>query len=315
MLRMLLQAGGRDNVATVLETTLGPYPAQIVVRGAVIVSATAGPFVGVDALLRLVLTKRHSEQQTVHQKPVPAALSSSVAAAVGLGLVDDVLADVDAQRDALQEEAEVFGGFARVATVRFASLAPLVDGLPDDVQRVVRLADGTRDIVTLLAQADLAPVVTVRVLGKLLRSGVLGDGESVREASGVVDRSWQQRQVAAAAAVIESSTPGSALPSPADALPSLGSTPIVDVRPPVTVNAAPALPAAVRHPRDAQAWLSDEHEAFFARTRAVPSSSSLSPPWIAALLIVGAVLGVLLATQCGDQRTSSNTVTRPSSAA
>jgi len=318
MLRTLLQAGSAADAATVLETTLGPLPARVVVRGTDILAATAGPFVGVDALLRLVLAKRGS----VQQKPLPASLAALLTS-TALGPVDSVLAEVDAQRAVLEGEAAAVGGFARVLTVRFAALAKLVEGLPDDVQRVARLADGTRDVVTVLAEADLAPLVTVRVLGKLVAAGVFAEVDG-REASGTVDRSWQGRPSSAPTpaapstppstlepSTFESSTPGSAMPSPV----ALSSSPIVDVRPPVTVNDTVALPAAVAHPRDAQSWLGDD-EAFFAAAE-TPSSTSLSRTTVIVLLIVGAVLGGLLATQCGDDgdhRLSTSTVTRPSSA-
>ncbi len=205
MLRALLEATETGNAPVLHELALGPFPARIIVDGLAVRSVSAGPFSGQDALFRLLLVKRRG----VRSRPVP---PGSAIVGEGVGSPRDLLENFDAHHQELERLAGRAGGFGRIWAVRFAALKGVLAGVPEDVKRVVRLLDGTRDLRTLLAESPLPAPLTVRVVERLLQQGALeradlesADLESAgrgvveaREPSGPVttaDRSWLDERV------------------------------------------------------------------------------------------------------------------------
>lgn len=276
MLRTLLQAGGDDVVGTVFECSLGAMPARVVLLGQQVITATVGSTAGLDALVRTLLV----EPQQVQQRPASASLVSSLSALPTLGPLDHVLATVDAQLEQLRLDAVVLGGLQGYVAVQLVLLGSHKNSLPDDVQRLARLADGTRDIATLLIEAPLSPPLALRALLKLHELGIVARVDESRTAS-VVDRHWQRV---------------SKLPVESNGTPTTSSSPPAPgpLTPPVSLPAsslgASSLPASVPHPR-AQRSLADD-DAFFAQ-HAPPSSLPMVLAVVAALIVI-VVVGALL---------------------
>lgn len=163
MLAALIQAGA-PSPGVDLQTHLGPFPVRMSLCDHGVWAVQAGPFSGQDALFRLlVLPRRPVSQRARTAPPTGPALGEGQA----------LLAGFEAFRSELLRAATHVGGSDRVWTIRFAALKTILDGLPEDVKRVVRLCDGTRDVLRLAAEGPLPPLVTLKVLDKLLSAGVL----------------------------------------------------------------------------------------------------------------------------------------------
>ncbi len=163
MLRALLEAPAGP--PAVHELFLGPFPAVVVVADGQVQAVRAGPFVGEDALLRLLLLSRRPVS-TQHDAP-------SETAETPLGSTSELLVRFDLFAGDLQRQSTRAGGLSRVWAVRFLALKAVLQGLPDDVKRVVRLMDGTRDVQNLIAESPLPPPLTLRVVERLLQRGTL----------------------------------------------------------------------------------------------------------------------------------------------
>jgi hypothetical protein len=277
MLRTLLQAGGDDVVGTVFECSLGAVPARVVVLGQQVITATVGSSAGLDALVRTLLV----EPQQVQQRPASPSLVSSLSALPTLGPLDHVLATVDAQLEQLRLEAVALGGLQGQLAVQLVLLGNHKATLPDDVQRLARLADGTRDVATLLVEAPLAPPLALRALLKLSELGIVARVDEGRSTS-VVDRHWQR--------LSQLPTDANSTPTTSSSPPAPGPvTPLVSSLPTSSLGAS-SLPASVPHPR-AQRSLADD-DAFFAE-HAPPSSLPMVLAVVAALIVI-VVVGALL---------------------
>ena len=319
MLRALLEAA--DGPAAVHELFLGPFSAVVVVAEGQVLSARAGPFVDEDALFRLLLLPR---------RPVRSQIDPPRPSSSSLGAASELLDRFDAFARDLSRQSARAGGLTRVWAVRFVALKAVLQGLPDDVKRVVRLLDGTRDLQTLIAESPLPPPLTLRVVERLLQRGALEradlaadhDDDAVSSAPQVVDdattappraagadRSWLQER--------ESLPPAPAPPEPTTETPTTTTT-TTEPTSPTTTSPEPAeplllhrrghalsaasLPGAIPAPRGARgaelsAWLGPE-DAFFERE--VPATVEPPPetwaPWTLVVIVVaGACIGAVLA--------------------
>lgn len=281
MLRTLLQAGGDDVVGTVFECSLGAMPARVVLLGHQVITATVGSSAGLDALVRTLLI----EPQQVQQRPASPSLVSSLSAVPTLGPVAHVLASVDAQLEQLHVDAAALGGMRGQLAVHLVPLGNHKASLPDDVQRLARLADGTRDVATLLIEAPLTPPLALRALLKLYELGIVARVDEGRSTS-AVDRHWQ-RLTSPPADSQTTPTTSSSPPAPGPQTPQTSPTPSSL---PASSFGAASLPAAVPHPR-AQRSLADD-EAFFA-AHAPPSSLPMVLAVVAALVVI-VIVGALL---------------------
>jgi hypothetical protein len=294
MLRTMLQAGGDDVVGTVFECSVGAVPARVVVVGQQVITATFGSSApGLDALVRVFLV----DPQQVQQRTAAPSLVSSLSGVPALGSVADVLVAVDAQIEQLRRDAAALGGMRGGVAVQLVLLGNQKDALPDDVQRLARLADGTRDVGTLLVESTLPPATALRALSKLVDLGIVARtdartaGEFGRSApefintfnslagrqgvESVVDRRWLRAPVDHHTPTTASSPPGPGPVTPS----TLGTS---------------SLPASVPHPR-AQRSLADDEEFFGAANRhAPPSSLPLVLAVVAALVVVVVVVALLV---------------------
>ncbi len=274
MLRTLLQAGGDDVVGTVFECSLGAVPARVVVLGQQVIAATVGSSAGLDALVRTLLL----EPQQVQQRSASASLVSSLSALPTLGPVEHVLATVDAQIEQLSLGAAALGGLQGQLAVHLAQLGNHSVSLPDDVQRLARLADGTRDVAALLIEAPLAPPLALRALIKLCELGIVERVDEGRSGSAI-----DHRQRLSHPPVESTRSTSSSPPAPGPLTPLSSSLPASSL-------GASSLPASVPHPR-AQRSLADD-EAFFAE-HDPPSSLPLVLAVVAALIVL-VVVGALV---------------------
>jgi hypothetical protein len=269
MLRTLLQAGGDDVVGTVFECSVGAVPARVVVVGQQVITATFGSSAaGLDALVRVFLV----DPQQVQQRTAVPSLVSSLSGVPALGSVADVLAGVDAQLEQLHRDAAPLGGMSGVVVGQLVLLDHQKNALPDHVQRLARLADGTRDVGALLVESALPPATTLRALIKLVDLGIVARSDARAVPASDVDRHWQR-------APVDQYTPttGSSPPAPGPVTPS--------------TFGASSLPASLPHPR-AQRSLADDEEFFAAGNRHPPPSSW---PVVLAVLAAVAVVAVVVA--------------------
>lgn len=297
------------------ELVLGAWVARVVVDGSVVKAVSAGPFAGEDALFRLLLSPRRA----VRTQSMP-----SVAAIAGeVGAASSLLERFDGWLRDLEKSALRAGGFSRVWAVRYLALKTVLNGLPDEVKRVVRLLDGTRDLRTLIAESPLSAPLTLRVVERLLQQGTLerADLDVVDSAPSVVDaeekpvdkgadRSWLDERVTRPPTT---TAPPSTTPTPPSEEPLVleakkpAPTPPPTTTPtqpaPTTVAGTSTLPASVPSPKKPEltTWLGPE-DAFFdshAPAAAAPSPASSWPPWtLAALVVVGALVGAVVARAC-----------------
>ena len=263
MLAALIQAGA-PSPGVDLQTQLGPFPARMSLCDHGVWAVQAGPFSGQDALFRLLVLPRRTVSQRARTAPPPGT---------SLGEGSSLLAGFEAFRTDLLRAASHVGGSDRVWTIRFAALKTILDGLPEDVKRVVRLCDGTRDVLRLAAESPLPPLVTLKVLDKLLSAGVLVradlDDELVPATSNHddddggrgPDRRWQRSRTSPPMAGIATLPPTAAttttpspptLPTPVNAVAATPTTPPATTpttppaTPPATTPTATPAPAASR---------------------------------------------------------------------
>lgn len=357
MLRALLEAA--DGSSVLHELALGPFPARVVVDARVVKTVTAGPFQGEDALFRLLLGNRRG----IRSRP---AESVDIGVEPGLGTTTALLERFDKAARDLERAAARAGGFARVWAVRYLALRTLVVGLPDDVKRVVRLLDGTRDLRTLLAESPLPPSLSLRVVERLLQEGALeradldaakdafsaaveapvapAETPATTSAASTPDRSWlQERAARTVPPEMKPAEPASAEPvpmppvpmtslpttapttappttttTPTPTTPTTTTTPPTTTPPTTTTNAEPVV-LSKRRPTTSTAgslhlpntapkvkpelstWLGPEDEFFAAHDLddvPVPVAAGW-PAWtLAALVLVGAVVGAVVARAC-----------------
>jgi hypothetical protein len=310
MLRALLEAA--DGPPAVHELFLGPFSARIVVADGQVLSARAGPFVGDDALFRLLLVSRRpvrSQSMTVTTTDAPVGGSIELLERFGAFARD------------LERLSARAGGFSRVWAVRFVALKEVLLGLPDDVKRVVRLLDGTRDLRNLIAESPLPPPLTLRVVEKLLQRGALeradlhAEGAEVRDAvvdgTAQADRSWLGERASKApepATTTTTDPPAPAPPPDPDPAPATTTTttattttdPVVLEKRREHPPMPGALPGAIPGPRAPQgaelsAWLGPEDQ-FFKESEALPPPAETWAPWtLVVLVIAGAAVGAVLA--------------------
>ncbi len=339
MLAALIQAGA-PSPGVDLQTQLGPFPARMSLCDHGVWAVQAGPFSGQDALFRLLVLPRRPIAQRARTAP-PTGPS--------LGEGQALLAGFEAFRTELMRAASHVGGSDRVWTIRFAALKTILDGLPEDVKRVVRLCDGTRDVLRLAAEGPLPPLVTLKVLDKLLSAGVLVRADLDDELVSTIpttddddggrgpDRRWQRSRTSPPMAGIGTLPPTATTTTPTPstvptatttAAPAPTTTTVTAPTMPAPTTPAPsetmpapravtttepapvileqrrlraandeALPRPAPKPRaELHAWLGDE-EAFFESHAPPPSRWHV---WqLAALLVLGSAIGVVLARACG----------------
>lgn len=326
MLATLLEAGA-PSPGVDLSLRLGPFRAQLSVCEHAVSDVVCGPFSGEDALFRVLLLPR---------RPVARRNRLSRPDGPALGDVGTLLMRFVVFESELERSARRVGGLERFWRVRFAALKTILEGLPEDVKRVIRLCDGTRDVRQLCAEGPLAPPLTLRVLDKLLVAGVLVradvlDDDIVSDDDGIAaDRRWQQARETTPPAPAPTSPPPPATPPttttpttpPTTSSPTAAAEPepvVLSAMKPAATAAAVDVVAAARQratpasmisgetalprptPRpseDLQAWLGEE-AAFFANEAAHTPKHTPWPLWqLALLLVIGGVGGGLLAYAC-----------------
>jgi hypothetical protein len=334
MLATLLEAGA-PSPGVDLSLRLGPFRAQLSVCEHAVSDVVCGPFVGEDALFRLLLLPR---------RPVAQRKRLSRPDGPVLGDVGSLLMRFVVFESELERGARHVGGLDRVWRIRFAALKTILENLPEDVKRVIRLCDGTRDVRHLCAEGPLSPLVTLRVLDKLLVAGVLVradilDDDDAGTDGIAADRRWQQArettpptaatttspgmpEAPAAAEAAASSSASSAPAEPlmlsttkttastttATATATTATTTALDVvaqarqraTPASMISGETALPRPTPRPsEDLQAWLGEE-AAFFADAAPHGPKHTPWPLWQLGLLLVGGgVVGGLMAHACG----------------
>jgi hypothetical protein len=325
MLATLLEAGA-PSPGVDLSLRLGPFRAQLSVCEHAVSDVVCGPFVGEDALFRLLLLPR---------RPVARRTRLSRPDGPVLGDVGSLLMRFVVFESELERGARHVGGLDRVWRIRFAALKTILEGLPEDVKRVIRLCDGTRDVRHLCAEGPLSPLVTLRVLDKLLVAGVLvradilDDDEAGTDEDGIAaDRRWQQARETSAAApsageavatvsasspaasgneplVLSTAKPSTASTTPSTSTPSAAGLDVVArarqlATPASMISGETALPRPTPRPsEDLQAWLGEE-AAFFADAAPHGPKHTPWPLWqLGLLLLGGGVLGGLVAHACG----------------
>jgi hypothetical protein len=82
-------------------------------------------------------------------------------------------ADFESHLEQLARYADKVGGFERVWALRFDVLRRHLAELPDQVNPLLRRLDGRRTVGQVVTETPLAEKITLRVLAKLLRLGVL----------------------------------------------------------------------------------------------------------------------------------------------
>jgi hypothetical protein len=323
MLATLLEAGA-PSPGVDLSLKLGPFRAQLSLCEHAVSDVVCGPFSGEDALFRLLLLPRRG----VARRPRLSRPDGPVIGDVGTLLMRFVVFESELERGARH-----VGGLDRVWRVRFAALKTILEGLPEDVKRVIRLCDGTRDVRHLCAEGPLSPLLTLRVLDKLLVAGVLVradvlDDDIVADDDGIAaDRRWQQARETTPPTPAPTSPPtttpltttttpsatAAAEPEPVvlsatkPARPSTSSPAGLEVvaaarqraTPASMISGETALPRPTPRPsEDLQAWLGEE-AAFFADAAAHGPKHTPWPLWqLALLLIMGGIGGGLLAHAC-----------------
>ncbi|MDP2342032.1 MAG: hypothetical protein Q8O67_13825 [Deltaproteobacteria bacterium] len=302
MLRALLEAA--DGPAAVHELLLGPFSARVVVADGQVLSARAGPFVDDDALFRLLLVPR---------RPVRSQTMAVASSGPPVGSAAELLERFGAFARDLERQSARAGGFSRVWAVRFVALKEVLNGLPDDVKRVVRLLDGTRDLRSLIAESPLAAPLTLRVVERLLQRGALERADLKPDLPEVVaaddggsltaDRSWLQDRTSKApepappvliAAAVVSETP-----APIATTTTTPAAPLVleRRREPAMAGALPGAIPAPRSPQGAElsAWLGPE-DAFFAEPTAAPAEPpAWDPSTLLLLIVAGMCIGAVIA--------------------
>ena len=318
MLRALLEAAEGSSAAVVHELSLGAWTARVVVDGAVVRSVSAGPFSGEDALFRLLLSPRRAVRtQTGVAVARPSPDTWAVAGEVGAAAA--LVERFDAWSRDLEKSAARVGGFSRRWAVRYLALKTVLAGLPEEVKRVVRLLDGTRDLRTLLAESPLSTPLTLRVVERLLQQGTLeradlnGDDDDSNDAGSApsvvddvaaveaagADRSWLDQRATAPPAP----APAVVSEEPPLMLEAKKKPPEPAAPEPATVAGTSTLPTALPSPKkpELSKWLGPEDEFFDSHA---PAAAKLEPttswpPWtLAALVLVGALVGALVARAC-----------------
>lgn len=317
MLATLLEAGA-PSPGVDLSIRLGPFRAQLALCDHVVSDVVCGPFTGEDALFRLLLLPR---------RPVAQRARLSRPDGPAIGDIGTLLMRFVVVESELERAARHVGGLDRIWRVRFAALKTILNGLPEDVKRVIRLCDGTRDVRHLCAEGPLAPLVTLRVLDKLLVAGVLvradvldDDHHPTSDDGGIMaDRRWQSARETSSSTTTPSatSTTGdastSSLTAPATATATAGTPPlqpeadessttkpapaaaVIDVvavarqqaTPASMISGETALPRPTPRPSEDLQAWLGEQAAFFADTAPHGPKHTPWPLWQLALLLVG----------------------------
>ncbi len=142
----------------------GPWSAVVQFADGVVVDARLGPFVNEPALVRLLL---------LGALPLTRDVTPRAPSAGTLASVDVVLSRFAGAYALWVELAQYVGGFAQVWALRFDVLASRLGEFPDAINPLLRLLDGTRTVREVVAMAPLDEVLTLRILARLLQSGVL----------------------------------------------------------------------------------------------------------------------------------------------
>jgi len=325
MLATLLEAGA-PSPGVDLSLGLGPYRARLALCGHTVAEVFCGPFVGEDALFRLLLLPPRAVTQRARL---------SLADGPVLGDVEVLLQRFVAFEGGLERDALDLGGLDRVWRIQFVALKAILPGLPEDVKRVIRLCDGTRDVRRLCAEGPLAPLLTLRVLDKLRVAGVLvcadsiDDNVDVGEANedGIAaDRRWLEARAARTTTTPATSTASvqaTAVPAPTKttATPTAEAESVVVLTtktartavelemvararqratPASIISGETALPRPTPRPsEDLHAWLGEEAGFFADEIAAGPKHAPWSLWQLALLLVGGGLVGGLIAWACG----------------
>ena len=144
---------------------VGPLLGHVAMTDGAVTEVRLGAREGEDALMRMLLVD--DARTTLEPGRAAGGMPAS------FGGVPLLLARAAQRRARLENEIESVGGLGRTWALSFHALGRLLDGLPDEINPVLRLIDGKRSIARVAAEAPLEPMLVVRVLQKLLAEGLL----------------------------------------------------------------------------------------------------------------------------------------------
>jgi hypothetical protein len=284
MLAAILELGA-PTPGVDITLAFGPFTATVVVCDDDVVSVTCGPHHGQDALFRLLMVKPKGLRQIRRELPPNRDLQRPIGSGVAL------LARFETFMEELRRSAAPLGGLERRWAIHFPALKSILAGLPEDVKRVVRLADGTRDVGRLVAESPLHSEVTLRVLSKLLSAGALlradiddeghvvaddNDGDAPSDDGISADRRWQRSNSSAVPSASSTSSPTPTAP-PATTAQTATTSPKAKVTTTATTATPETTPVMLPSPQARAAAAAASTAASTAASASTASSSASAP--------------------------------------
>lgn len=293
-LRDLLVEKGRALFSGRIDVQIGALAGVIHFSEGQVVDARIGPLVGEPALWRMLLT----DAQRVGAEPGRARTTGGAV----LGLPGPLIERFDERAALLERYAEKVGGFDALWALRFDVLGRRLDELPDAINPLLRLLDGRRTVRQVVAESPLEEMLSLRILGRLLASGVLEMPASVVVTRPPEHASFDDEDGGLAQALRH--TADEAARDPILLETPKPSSP----RAPTAPSARPDPPAPATAPQrqdELRAWLGSEEAFFQEPPRAAPSTPPgpaplvVPPAMLVVLVCTAAILGALFMSRCG----------------
>ena len=158
-------------------TVLADRVVLSVAEGRVHLARTVDRF-GVDAVVRILLAEGGSVE------PIPEVPPTVLADAPTF---ESMFAQAERQARQVLDPVEPLGGLGTVLKADLDNLVAMLRQIPDAANRIMRLADGRRNVAQLLVASPYDEGLTARIVGKLHRMGILLPTTPTGPASGSRD--------------------------------------------------------------------------------------------------------------------------------
>jgi hypothetical protein len=286
-----------------IDVDVGAYKGAVHLAEGQLVDARIGAFTGETALWRMLLP--HAPLIGVE-----AGRAKATGGAV-LGMAAPLLARWREREALLARYADKIGGFEAVWAIRYDVLASRLDELPDAINPLLRLLDGRRAVRQVVAESSLEELLALRILGRLLASGVLEvpSGSVVPTAAEALAHESDGGLEAALLSSIDAepepipldtvkrpTQPPAPVSEPPPAAPAITAEPAHMPSPLAAPPSAPPLSAS----DDLKAWLGNEEAFFQAKPApATPAPVVVGPALLVVLVCAALALGAIVATYLG----------------